>query len=150
MTRNSDSPLRARLKGWLGGADADEPPQEGHADPAQALEGTLGVHNLGKSYGGRQVVKDVSLLVRRGEAVGLLGPNGAGKTTVFYMITGLVRPDKGGIELDGNDVTTLPMYRRARLGIGYLPQEASIFRGLSVEDNIKAVLEVSEPDRERR
>jgi len=150
VTRNSASPLRARLKGWLGGADADEPPQEGHADPAQALEGTLGVHNLGKSYGGRQVVKDVSLVVRRGEAVGLLGPNGAGKTTVFYMITGLVRPDKGGIELDGNDVTTLPMYRRARLGIGYLPQEASIFRGLSVEDNIKAVLEVSEPDRERR
>ena len=150
MTRNSASPLRARLKGWLGGADADEPPQEGHADPAQALEGTLGVHNLGKSYGGRQVVKDVSLLVQRGEAVGLLGPHGAGKTTVFYMITGLVRPDKGGIELDGNDVTTLPMYRRARLGIGYLPQEASIFRGLSVEDNIKAVLEVSEPDRERR
>jgi len=150
VTRNSASPLRARLKGWLGGADADEPPQEGHADPAQALEGTLGVHNLGKSYGGRQVVKDVSLLVRRGEAVGLLGPNGAGKTSVFYMITGLVRPDKGGIELDGNDVTTLPMYRRARLGIGYLPQEASIFRGLSVEDNIKAVLEVSEPDRERR
>ena len=150
MTRNSASPLRARLKGWLGGADADEPPQDGRADPDQALEGMLGVHNLGKSYGGRQVVKDVSLLVQRGEAVGLLGPNGAGKTTVFYMITGLVRPDKGGIELDGNDVTTLPMYRRARLGIGYLPQEASIFRGLSVEDNIKAVLEVSEPDRERR
>ena len=89
-------------------------------------------------------------MVQRGEAVGLLGPNGAGKTTVFYMITGLVRPDKGGIELDGHEVTHLPMYRRARLGIGYLPQEASIFRGLSVEDNIRAVLEVSEPDRDRR
>ncbi len=151
MTSNSATPLGARLKGWLGGADVNDPPQEGiEGDPAQGLEGTLGVHNLGKSYGGRQVVKDVSLLVQRGEAVGLLGPNGAGKTTVFYMITGLVRPDKGGIELDGNDVTTLPMYRRARLGIGYLPQEASIFRGLSVEDNIRAVLEVSEPDRERR
>ena len=151
MTRNSANPLGARLKGWLGGADVNATSRESPADnPAQGLEGTLGVYNLGKSYGGRQVVKDVSLLVRRGEAVGLLGPNGAGKTTVFYMITGLVRPDKGGIELDGNDVTTLPMYRRARLGIGYLPQEASIFRGLSVEDNIKAVLEVSEPDRERR
>ena len=151
MTRNSASSPGARLKGWLGGADIAAPPQDGAAaNPEQGLDGTLGVYNLGKSYGGRQVVKDVSLLVQRGEAVGLLGPNGAGKTTVFYMITGLVRPDKGGIELDGNDVTSLPMYRRARLGIGYLPQEASIFRGLSVEDNIKAVLEVSEPDRERR
>ena len=96
------------------------------------------------------VVKDVSLYVRRGEAVGLLGPNGAGKTTVFYMITGLVRPDKGAIELDGHDIAHLPMYRRARLGIGYLPQEASIFRGLNVEDNIRAVLEVAEPNRDRR
>ena len=90
------------------------------------------------------------MIVRRGEAVGLLGPNGAGKTTTFYMITGLVRPDAGRIALDGNDVTSLPMYRRARLGIGYLPQEASIFRGLSVEDNIRAVLEIAEPDRARR
>lgn len=106
--------------------------------------------NLGKSYRGRQVVQDVSLAVRKGEAVGLLGPNGAGKTTVFYMITGLVQPDKGMIELDGNDVTMLPMYQRARLGIGYLPQEASIFRGLTVEDNIRAVLEVSTPDRDQR
>jgi lipopolysaccharide export system ATP-binding protein len=113
-------------------------------------EGSLGAYNLGKSYGGRQVVRDVSLAVRRGEAVGLLGPNGAGKTTVFYMITGLVRPDKGAIELDGHDVTGLPMYRRARLGIGYLPQEASIFRGLNVEDNIRAVLEVAIPDRDAR
>ena len=110
----------------------------------------MNVHNLGKTYGKRNVVADVSLNVRRGEAVGLLGPNGAGKTTVFYMITGLVRPDKGMIELDGHDVTHMPMYRRARLGIGYLPQEASIFRGLNVEDNICAVLEIAEPDRDKR
>ncbi len=96
------------------------------------------------------VVQDVSLSVRRGEAVGLLGPNGAGKTTVFYMITGLVKPDKGAIELDGHDVTGLPMFQRARLGVGYLPQEASIFRGLNVEDNIRAVLEVTEPNRRVR
>lgn len=113
-------------------------------------EGSLGAYNLGKSYRGRQVVQNVSLAVRRGEAVGLLGPNGAGKTTVFYMITGLVKPDKGEIELDGHDVTPLPMYRRARLGIGYLPQEASIFRGLNVEDNIRAVLEVAITDRDAR
>ncbi len=113
-------------------------------------QGILGAFNLGKSYGLRQVVKDVSLHVRQGEAVGLLGPNGAGKTTVFYMISGLLRPDKGLISLEGHDVTPLPMYRRARLGIGYLPQEASIFRGLSVEDNIRAILEVAETDHERR
>jgi len=111
---------------------------------------SLAVYNLGKRYGARNVVQDVSLYVRRGEAVGLLGPNGAGKTTVFYMITGLVKPDKGAIELDGHAVTKLPMYQRARLGIGYLPQEASIFRGLNVEDNIRAVLEVNEPDRNAR
>jgi lipopolysaccharide export system ATP-binding protein len=111
---------------------------------------SLAVYNLGKRYGARDVVQDVSLYVRRGEAVGLLGPNGAGKTTVFYMITGLVKPDKGVIELDGDPVTKLPMYQRARLGIGYLPQEASIFRGLNVEDNIRAVLEVNEPDRNAR
>jgi lipopolysaccharide export system ATP-binding protein len=110
----------------------------------------LNVHHLGKAYKARRVVEDVSLNVRRGEAVGLLGPNGAGKTTVFYMITGLVKPDKGMIELDGHDVTGLPMYRRARLGIGYLPQEASIFRGLTVEENIRAVLEIAEPDRDQR
>ena len=92
----------------------------------------------------------MSLYVRRGEAVGLLGPNGAGKTTAFYTITGLIKPERGQIELDGYDVTQLPMYQRARLGIGYLPQEASIFRGLNVEDNIRAVLEVVEPDRRRR
>jgi lipopolysaccharide export system ATP-binding protein len=112
--------------------------------------GVLAVYNLGKSYSGRAVVKDVSIALRRGEAVGLLGPNGAGKTTVFYMITGLVRPEKGVIELDGYNVTALPMYQRARLGIGYLPQEASIFRGLNVEDNIRAVLEVTEPNRDAR
>ena len=110
----------------------------------------LGARAVGKTFKKRPVVRNVSISVRRGEAVGLLGPNGAGKTTTFYMITGLVRPDSGRIALDGNDVTSLPMYRRARLGIGYLPQEASIFRGLSVEDNIRAVLEIAEPDRSRR
>ncbi len=110
----------------------------------------LAAHGLEKSYGGRKVVKDVSVYVRRGEAVGLLGPNGAGKTTAFYMITGLVKSDRGIVELDGYNVTSLPMYQRARLGIGYLPQEASIFRGLNVEDNIRSVLEVVEPSRRRR
>ncbi len=112
--------------------------------------GLLAVHGVEKTFVGRKVVKGVSLYVRKGEAVGLLGPNGAGKTTVFYMITGLIKADQGRIELDGADVTRLPMYQRARLGIGYLPQEASIFRGLSVEDNIRAVLEVVEPDPRRR
>jgi lipopolysaccharide export system ATP-binding protein len=110
----------------------------------------LAVHNLEKSFGGRKVVKGVSLYLRRGEAVGLLGPNGAGKTTVFYMITGLVKADRGRIELDGHDITGLPMYQHGRLGIGYLPQEASIFRGLNVEDNIRAFLERVEPDRRKR
>jgi len=117
-------------------------------DPQQY--GYLAAHGLQKSYGGRKVVNGVSLYVRRGEAVGLLGPNGAGKTTAFYTITGLIKADRGQIELDGHDVTHLPMYQRARLGIGYLPQEASIFRGLNVEDNIRAVLEVIEPNRRRR
>jgi len=112
--------------------------------------GFLAVHSVEKSFGSRQVVRGVSIYVRRGEAVGLLGPNGAGKTTVFYMITGLIKPDRGAIELDGHDVTRLPMYQRARLGIGYLPQEASIFRGLTVEQNIRAVLEVVEPSRKQR
>ncbi len=112
--------------------------------------GYLAAHSLEKSYGGRRVVDGVSVYVRRGEAVGLLGPNGAGKTTAFYMITGLIKADRGHIELDGQEVTHLPMYQRARLGIGYLPQEASIFRGLNVEDNIRAVLEVVESDRRRR
>ncbi|AOO80678.1 LPS export ABC transporter ATP-binding protein [Bosea vaviloviae] len=112
--------------------------------------GVLAVSGLRKSYGGRTVVTEASLFVRQGEAVGLLGPNGAGKTTIFYMITGLVPADLGVISLEGNDITDLPMYQRARLGIGYLPQEASIFRGLSVEDNIRAVLEVVEPNRKAR
>jgi ABC-type glutathione transport system ATPase component len=116
----------------------------------QAARHYLAAHAVEKSFGARKVVKGVTLYVRRGEAVGLLGPNGAGKTTVFYMITGLIAADRGRIELDGYDVTVLPMYQRARLGIGYLPQEASIFRGLNVEDNIRAVLEVVEPDRRRR
>ena len=112
--------------------------------------GYLAVHSVEKSFGSRQVVRGVSIYVRRGEAVGLLGPNGAGKTTVFYMITGLIKADRGAIELDGHDVTRLPMYQRARLGIGYLPQEASIFRGLTVEQNIRAVLEVVEPSKKKR
>lgn len=115
-----------------------------------ARSGYLAVHGVEKSFGSRQVVRGVSIYVRRGEAVGLLGPNGAGKTTVFYMITGLIPADRGAIELDGHDVTKLPMYQRARLGIGYLPQEASIFRGLSVEQNIRAVLEVVEPSKKKR
>ena len=112
--------------------------------------GYLAVHSVEKSFGTRKVVRGVSIYVRRGEAVGLLGPNGAGKTTVFYMITGLIKADRGAIELDGHDVTKLPMYQRARLGIGYLPQEASIFRGLTVEQNIRAVLEVVEPSKKKR
>jgi lipopolysaccharide export system ATP-binding protein len=112
--------------------------------------GYLAVHSVEKSFGTRKVVRGVSIYVRRGEAVGLLGPNGAGKTTVFYMITGLIKVDRGAIELDGHDVTKLPMYQRARLGIGYLPQEASIFRGLTVEQNIRAVLEVVEPSKKKR
>jgi lipopolysaccharide export system ATP-binding protein len=112
--------------------------------------GALTVQGVQKSFGNRMVVRGVSLTLRRGEAVGLLGPNGAGKTTVFYMITGLIKADKGAIQFDGHDITHLPMYQRARLGIGYLPQEASIFRGLNVEDNIRAVLEVVEPSKKKR
>jgi lipopolysaccharide export system ATP-binding protein len=114
-----------------------------------AGEGLI-ARGVGKTYKGRQVVQNVSLSLRRGEAVGLLGPNGAGKTTTFYMIVGLVKPDTGAITLSGADITPLPMYRRARLGIGYLPQEASVFRGLNVEQNIMAALEVAEPDRDAR
>ena len=118
---------------------------------AAALTGEgLAARAIGKAFRRKPVVRNVSLELRRGEVVGLLGPNGAGKTTCFYMITGLIPADSGVIELDGRDVTALPMYRRARLGLGYLPQEASIFRGLSVEDNILAVLELSQRDREAR
>ncbi len=116
----------------------------------ERFQGTLIARGLTKSFKGREVVSGVSLGVRAGEAVGLLGPNGAGKTTCFYMVTGLIPVDRGTIEIDGFDVTSMPMYRRARLGIGYLPQEASIFRGLSVEANIRAILEVVEKDRKER
>ncbi len=112
--------------------------------------GGLQVHNIGKSYRRKPVLRDVSMDVQRGEVVALLGPNGAGKTTCFYAIAGLIQPDHGSVWLDGQDLTRLPMYRRARLGIGYLPQEASIFRGLSVEANICAVLELHEPERGKR
>ena len=115
------------------------------ADPTQA-EG-LFVDRIGKSFRGRPVVTGVSLRLGRGEIAGLLGPNGAGKTTSFYMITGLIAADYGAIYLDGEDVTAQPMYQRARLGIGYLPQEASIFRGMTVEQNVMAVVEMREPDR---
>jgi len=120
------------------------------SDAARAPGRGLVAETLGKRYKKRPVVSDVTMSIQRGEAVGLLGPNGAGKTTCFYMITGLVQPDYGRVVLDGEDITGLPMYRRARAGIGYLPQEASIFRGLSVEDNIRAVLEVVEANREAR
>jgi lipopolysaccharide export system ATP-binding protein len=165
-----DAPPRARSAS-LSGLDLPqpqpdvEPPREerprpraqprpkangGEAPRLIKRPGFLAVHSVEKSFGTRQVVRGVSIYVRRGEAVGLLGPNGAGKTTVFYMITGLIKADRGAIELDGHDVTKLPMYQRARLGIGYLPQEASIFRGLTVEQNIRAVLEVVEPSRKKR
>jgi lipopolysaccharide export system ATP-binding protein len=116
----------------------------------EAAEMGLGAVKIGKTYRDRAVVKDVSLFLRRGEVVGLLGPNGAGKTTCFYMITGLVRVDQGQILLDGQDVTTLPMYQRARLGVGYLPQEPSIFRGLTVEQNVMSVVELTERNHARR
>ena len=110
----------------------------------------LRIVGLRKSYRKRPVIRDVSMELGRGEVVALLGPNGSGKTTCFYSIAGLVTPEGGQVIIDGQDVTTLPMYRRARLGIGYLPQEMSIFRGMSVEDNIMAILEVAQPNRHRR
>ena len=121
--------------------------------PATAAPQTVGgleVRSIAKAYERRAVLHDVSLDVHRGEVVGLLGPNGAGKTTCFYSVMGLVKPDSGLIYLDGSDITDLPMYRRAILGLGYLPQETSIFRGMTVEENIIAVLEAAEPDKERR
>jgi lipopolysaccharide export system ATP-binding protein len=125
-------------------------PSHGAGPRTLGGEGWLTAEHVQKSFKKRMVVKGVSLAVGRGESVGLLGPNGAGKTTVFYMITGLVPADSGHITIDGADITNLPMYRRARLGIGYLPQEASIFRGLTVEQNIMAVLELVEPNRKKR
>jgi lipopolysaccharide export system ATP-binding protein len=127
-------------------ADVIEAARAEHADLASGLA----VVSIAKSYDKRTVLSDVSLSVGRGEVVGLLGPNGAGKTTCFYSIMGLVKPDSGRIMLDGDDITGLPMYRRAILGLGYLPQETSIFRGLSVAQNISAVLELAEPDKAKR
>ena len=129
-----------------------QPIPETYADPRRAFDAQeqLVVDRVKKTFKKRTVVKGVSINLKRGKSVGLLGPNGAGKTTVFYMITGLIKPDEGSVFIDGYDVTKLPMYRRARLGIGYLPQEASIFRGLSVEDNIMAVLQVTEPNKKER
>jgi lipopolysaccharide export system ATP-binding protein len=120
------------------------------AAESRSVDGGLEVRSIAKSYDKRTVLHDVSLEVHRGEVVGLLGPNGAGKTTCFYSVMGLVKPDSGLIYLDGKDITELPMYRRAILGLGYLPQETSIFRGMTVEGNILAVLEAGEPDKERR
>lgn len=122
----------------------------GSAMAKDAMEHGLAVVSIAKSYDKRAVLSDVSLSVARGEVVGLLGPNGAGKTTCFYSVMGLVRPDAGRIMLDGEDITPLPMYRRAILGLGYLPQETSIFRGMTVEQNISAVLEMVESDRDVR
>lgn len=129
------------------------PRQEHHGATDSALlaeKGGLEVISIAKSYDKRAVLTDISLSVAKGEVLGLLGPNGAGKTTCFYSIMGLVRPDSGRILMDGVDVTRLPMYRRAILGLGYLPQETSIFRGMTVEQNIAAVLELNEPDRDVR
>ena len=120
------------------------------AAKTRPVDGGLEVRSIAKSYDKRTVLHDVSLEVHRGEVVGLLGPNGAGKTTCFYSVMGLVKPDSGLIYLDGKDITELPMYRRAILGLGYLPQETSIFRGMTVEGNILAVLEAGEPDKDRR
>lgn len=143
--RQHAPPAQQPRRGPRAVARADHQPAA-LAEPAASLQ----AEGLTKSFKSRQVVRGVSLDIQRGEAVGLLGPNGAGKTTVFYMITGLIPADSGRIVLDDHDVTRLPMYRRARMGVGYLPQEASIFRGLSVEDNIKAILEIVEPNRKER
>jgi lipopolysaccharide export system ATP-binding protein len=144
----------AKPNGATAGSSASRARTPASATPddphALGAEGWLTAYEVKKSYRKRMVVKGVSLAVGRGESVGLLGPNGAGKTTVFYMITGLVPSDAGRITIDGENVTPLPMYQRARLGIGYLPQEASIFRGLTVEQNIMAVLELVEPDKKKR
>jgi lipopolysaccharide export system ATP-binding protein len=136
------------------GNDTAKPPSaattSGESPRLVADNAGLAALNIGKSFKKRPVLRGVTVSLQRGEAIGLLGPNGAGKTTCFYIITGLLMPDYGWVTLDGHDITDMPMYRRARLGIGYLPQEASIFRGLTVEQNIRGVLEVIEPVRERR
>jgi lipopolysaccharide export system ATP-binding protein len=134
--------LRSDLRDALGAANDR---------PKLVAENTgLQVQKIGKRFKKRPVLRDVSMHLNRGEVVGLLGPNGAGKTTCFYIVTGLIAPDYGSIALDGHEVTNLPMYRRARLGVGYLPQEASIFRGMTVENNIRAVLEVTDDNLARR
>ncbi|WP_242008373.1 LPS export ABC transporter ATP-binding protein [Sphingomonas ginsenosidivorax] len=134
--------------------DATTPPPIDGSATAPIVEAPvahgLQVVSIAKSYDKRTVLTDVSVSVGRGEVVGLLGPNGAGKTTCFYSVMGLVKPDSGRIMLDGEDITSLPMYRRAILGLGYLPQETSIFRGLNIEKNILTVLELSEPDKAAR
>ena len=154
MKRNGSetiTPVLAKRPQVARRSEGGEPLAGTAAGPDEIAHGDgLVAHGLAKSYSRRPVVAGVSLTVRRGEAVGLLGPNGAGKTTVFYMITGLIPADKGTIALDGVDITHLPMYQRARRGVGYLPQEASIFRGLSVEDNIRAVLELTSSNRAER
>ena len=137
MTDTIDTPT-APLSGPAASASTQTPPATG-----------LAANNIGKAYRGRVVVKDITLTVQRGEVVALMGPNGAGKTTSFYMIMGLIEADRGSITLDGQDITRLPMYQRARLGVGYLPQEQSIFRGLSVEENIKAVVQLTEDDKSK-
>jgi lipopolysaccharide export system ATP-binding protein len=130
--------------------DMHRPETPASAVTEEGLTSGLAVVSIAKSYDKRAVLTDVSLSVAKGEVVGLLGPNGAGKTTCFYSVMGLVKPDSGRIMLNGEDITRLPMYRRAILGLGYLPQETSIFRGLTVEQNIMAVLELAEPDRAAR
>ena len=129
-------------------ADLTSPPTS-KAEKIIAPAKGLAANSIGKAYRGRVVVKDITLTVRRGEVAALMGPNGAGKTTSFYMIMGLIEADRGMISLDGQDITDLPMYQRARLGVGYLPQEQSIFRGLTVEENIKAVVQLTEKDRSK-
>ena len=116
----------------------------------QVLESGLSINKISKTYGNKKVVRDISILINRREVVGLLGPNGAGKTTTFYIIVGLVKPDSGSIVLDKLDVSSLPIYLRGKLGISYLPQEASIFRGMSVEDNLLSIIEIKEKDKNKQ
>ena len=144
--KRADNGAPTPRRGRRGGTEK----QPSRLIPDAGGRGWLVARGLAKAYHGRVVVRDASLAVARGEAVGLLGPNGAGKTTIFYMITGLVKADHGIIDIDGHDISGMPMYQRARLGIGYLPQEASIFRAMTVEQNIRSILEVVEPDRQQR
>ncbi len=148
MTKSDKSKSAGKPSGQ---ATENRPGQPAGATPQLVRDNTgLIAKTISKRFKKRPVLRDVTISLQRGEVVGLLGPNGAGKTTCFYIITGLMEPDYGTVTLDGNDISDLPMYRRARLGIGYLPQEASIFRGLSVANNIRAVLEVVEPVHEKR